>query len=104
MNLEDEFAYQLDCVGMPYERQYKAIPERKFLYDFFVQPDLLIEIQGGIYQYRPSHASAAGIRRDAEKINLATINGYKVLLFTSDMVKSGLALEITEKAIGGKNE
>jgi len=104
MNLENEFALQLKAAGYYFERQYKAIPARKYLFDFYIPPDILIEVQGGIYQYKPSHTSASGIRRDAEKLDLAVSNGYKVLLFTSDMVKSGLALEITEKAIGGKNE
>lgn len=98
MNLEDELAYQLDVSGIEYERQYKAIPDRRFKYDFRIG-NLLIEIQGGVYQYAPSHASAAGIRRDCEKVNLAVANGYKILLFTSDMVKSGWALRMIEEVI-----
>lgn len=105
INLEDEFASQLDKEGYYYERQYKAIPDRRFLYDFYIplsqsQSGLLIEIQGGIYQYMPSHASASGIRRDAEKINLAMANGYKILLFTSDMIKSGWAMKMVRQIIG----
>ncbi len=82
-----------------FEREYRAIPGRKFRYDFYIPPDLLIELQGGIWQYRPSHASASGIRRDCEKVNLATLNGYKILLFTSDMIDSGEAIEIVERII-----
>ena len=99
MNLEDEFASQLDKEGYYYERQYKAIPDRRYLYDFYIPPVLLIEIQGGIYQYMPSHASASGIRRDAEKIDLATANGYRILLFTSDMIESGWALQMVKQPI-----
>ena len=100
MNLEDEFANQLDCEGYYYERQYKAIHDRKFLYDFYIPPVLLVEIQGGVYQYKPSHASASGIRRDAEKLDLAMANGYKILLFTTDMVKSGWALQMVKQVVG----
>jgi len=96
VSLEDEFAYILEMSHIPYERQYRAIPNRRFRYDFFIPPDVLVEIQGGIYQYNPSHTSASGIRRDCEKVNLAGVNGYKILLFTSDMVRSGEALEIVE--------
>ncbi len=97
MNLEDEFAKQLDNEGYYYERQYKAIPDRRYLYDFYIPPVLLIEIQGGVFQYKPSHASASGIRRDAEKIDLAMANGYKILLFTTDMIKSGWALKMVKR-------
>lgn len=100
MNLEDEFAKQLDNEGYYYERQYKAISDRRYLYDFYIPPVLLVEIQGGVFQYKPSHASASGIRRDAEKIDLAMANGYKILLFTSDMVKSGWALKMIEQVVG----
>ena len=98
MTLEDDFAFQLDSVWIAYERQYKAIPGRKFAYDFYIPDKLLVEIQGGVYQYKPSHTSAGGIRRDCEKMNLATIHGFKILHFTSDMVKSGEALRIVEEA------
>ena len=98
--LEDRFAQQLDLAGYYYEREFKAIPNRKFRYDFFIPPVLLIEIQGGIWQYNPSHASASGIRRDAEKIDLATANGYRILLFTSDMIESGWALKMVRQLTG----
>ena len=98
--LEDRFAQQLDLAGYYYEREFRAIPGRRFRYDFFIPPVLLIEIQGGVFQYKPSHASASGIRRDAEKIDLAMANGYKILLFTTDMVKSGWALKMVRQILG----
>ena len=99
MTLEDDFAFQLDAVGSAYERQYKAIPGRKFAFDFFIPPSLLVEVQGGVYQYKPSHTSAGGIRRDAEKSNLAVLAGFKVLHFTSDMVRTGEAVRMIEEAL-----
>lgn len=100
MKLEDELAYQLDVSGIAYEREYKAIPGRRYRYDFKIG-NLLIEVQGGVYQYKPSHASAAGIRRDCEKVDLAVANGYKILLFTSDMITSGWALRMIEEVMNG---
>lgn len=97
MTLEDDFAFQLDAVGIAYQRQYKAIPNRRFAYDFYIPDKLLVEIQGGVYQYKPSHTSAGGIRRDCEKMNLAVLEGFKVLHFTSDMVQSGEALRMVEE-------
>lgn len=105
MSLEDELAFQLDVSGIQYEREYKAIPDRRFRYDFYINwgcgGKLLCEIQGGVYQYNPSHTSAKNIRRDCEKVNLAIIHGYRVLLFTSDMVQNGEALQMIEKVRGG---
>ena len=98
MKLEDELAFQLDACGISYEREYKAIPDRRFRYDFRIG-NLLIEVQGGVYQYKPSHTSAAGIRRDCEKVDLAVANGYKILLFTSDMITSGWALKMIEEVM-----
>ena len=99
--LNDTFAFQLDASGISYEREYKAIPDRRFRFDFYIPPCLLCELQGGVYQYKPSHASASGIRRDAEKANLATLHGYKLLTFTSDMVASGEALRMVQEVIDG---
>lgn len=109
MTLNDTLAFHLDAVGIPYEREYKAIPGRKLCYDFYISwgwgGRLLCELQGGVYQYKPSHASASGIRRDAEKVNLATLHGYGVMVFTSDMVESGEALEMIQKVMnGGMND
>lgn len=101
MTLNNSFAFQLDAVGIPYEREYKAIPGRRFRFDFKVE-NILIDLQGGIYQYYPSHTSAKHIIRDCEKLNLAVVNGYKVLHFTTGMVKSGEALNIVEKILGSK--
>jgi hypothetical protein len=103
LTLEDDLAFQLDACGIKYERQYKAIPDRRFRYDFAIfwgwGGRLLVEVQGGVYQYKPSHTSASGIRRDCEKNNLAILHGYLVLHFTSDMVQSGEALKIIEQII-----
>lgn len=106
--LNDTFSFQLTASGINHKREYPAIPGRRFRFDFFIPYGwggrLLVELQGGVYQYKPSHASAGGIRRDAEKANLATLHGYKLLTFTSDMVESGEALRMVEKVIGGKND
>ncbi len=48
---------------------------------------------------RRANAEAKGIMRDAEKVNLATLNGYKILLFTSDMVDSGEALKFVDDMV-----
>ena len=107
--LEDTFAMQLNAVGLDgYVREFrKAIPGRKFRFDFaFVSGKwqgkmLLIEINGGTYT-RGGHSTGTGIKRDYEKGNLAVQYGYKLLTFDADMVKSGQALEFTEKILRGE--
>ena len=100
--LEDIFAMQLDAVGLDgYVREYQAIPGRRFRFDFcWVKERLAVEIQGGTYS-RGAHARPLGIKRDYEKGNLAVQFGWKVLQFDADMVKSGQALDFTEKMLRG---
>ena len=102
--LEDMFAMQLDAVGLDgYVREYQAIPGRRFRFDFcWVKERLAVEIQGGTYS-RGAHARPLGIKRDYEKGNLAVQFGWRVLQFDADMVKSGQALEFTEKMLRGDN-
>jgi very-short-patch-repair endonuclease len=102
--LEDIFAAQLDAVGLDgYVREYQAIPGRKFRFDFAWEKErLLVEINGGTYT-RGGHSTGLGIKRDYIKQNLCQLAGYKLLTFDSDMVKSGQALDFTEKMLRGDN-
>lgn len=100
--LEDKLLFQIKAIGLPIpEREYKAIPGRRFRFDMaYISEKLLIEVQGGTWAGKPSHTSGSGIRRDCEKNNLAILNGYKVLHFTSDMIHSGEALKTIEEVLG----
>ena len=102
--LENIFASQLDAVGLDgYVREYQAIPGRRYRFDFcWVKERLAVEIQGGTYS-RGAHARPLGIKRDYEKGNLAVQFGWRVLQFDADMVKSGQALDFTEKMLRGDN-
>ena len=103
--LEDLFAMQLDAAGLTgYVREFRAIPGRKFRFDFcFKQERLLIEINGGTYN-GGSHGRGVGINRDYEKNNLAVLNNWRVLSFDTKQVKSGAALQVTEQLINQKQE
>ena len=103
--LEDLFAMQLDSAGLTgYVREFRAIPGRKFRFDFcFREARLLIEINGGTYN-GGSHGRGVGINRDYEKHNLAVINNWRVLSFDTKQVKSGEALQVTEQLINQKQE
>jgi very-short-patch-repair endonuclease len=100
--LEDLFAFQLDSAGLTgYIREYQAIPGRKFRFDFAWEKErLLVEINGGTYN-GGAHGRGCGISRDYTKANLAVVNNWRVLSFDTKQVKSGAALEVVEKLIGG---
>lgn len=99
-DLESTLAYQLKAVEIKFEQEVKVIPYRLFRFDFAITgTKYLIEIQGGIWMNKSGHNTGGGISRDVEKNNLAELLGYHVLFFTADMVNSGEALAVIEKAI-----
>lgn len=73
-----------------YVREF-VIPSgpRKFRYDFAWQAEgLLVEIQGGLWMLAGGHNTAAGIKRDMDKLNYAQAHGYRCLQVSSDMIFS----------------
>ena len=97
--LEDTLAFRLDALGIAYEREYKAIPDRKFRFDFaFPERRLLVEVQGGTFN-GGAHGRGVGIHRDYEKNNLATLAGWRVLQFDVKMIKSGEAVDKIREAL-----
>lgn len=102
--LEEQFYWHVLAMGLPEPvRQYR-IPEskRRFVYDF-AWPDkrLLVEVQGGVWVANTGHTSGRGITRDCAKVNEAVLQGWRVLLFTADMVTSGEADEMLEGVLNG---
>lgn len=59
---------------------------------------LAVEVQGGIYR-GGGHSSVTGLKRDIEKLNAATLLGWRVLLVHGDMVRDGSALSLIEEAL-----
>lgn len=82
------------------EREYVFLPDRKFRADF-AYPDagLLIEVEGGT-RGKGGHSTHAGITRDVEKSNLATLNGWRVIRCTGDQVKDGQCVLWIQDALG----
>lgn len=103
--LEDQLIFQVRAVGLPTPvREFKPwYPQRAFAYDLaFLAHDFLVDIQGGIWaRGKSGHTSGLGVRDDAIKHNLAALSGYRVLLITPDMIKSGLALDFITLALSG---
>jgi very-short-patch-repair endonuclease len=79
--------------------EYIFAPPRKWRADFaFPEKRLLIEVEGGIWT-RGRHTRGGGFENDCEKYNAATIGGWRVLRFSTDMVKRGNALGIIIAAL-----
>ena len=69
-----------------------------FVPDYGSAPSLLIEIDGGSW-VAGRHTTGAGFERDCEKLNAATLAGYRVLRFLPEQVTSGVALQTIEQAL-----
>lgn len=96
---EATLAHQLRACGCAFVQQYKPIPDRQFAYDFYVAPDLLIEVNGGAWSKgKMGHNSGTGLQRDAEKTSLAAVQGFRVIIATTEQVKKGLAIQWIEAA------
>lgn len=90
---ENLLAFQLDAARIPFERQYRIHPERRFRADFWLPaPQCVVEIDGGIWT-AGRHSRGAGITRDCEKSAYIALMPARLLRVTPDQVKSGRALD-----------
>jgi hypothetical protein len=51
-----------------------------------------------------AHTLGGHYQSDCSKYNLAATMGFRVLRFTGDMIKSGLALRTIEDVLKGEND
>lgn len=86
---EEEFAAQLDARGITYVREYRFMADRKFRFDIaIVIFKIAVEVDGQVHRIRERFAS------DREKMNLALLQGWRVLHVGSEEVQSGQALDM----------
>lgn len=99
--LEETLDFQLRQSGLVgFVREYRFCPPRRFRFDFcFLDKKLAIEVQGGIY-IRGGHNRPKVFTSDCEKLNLAVLNGFRLLKFTSDMIHSGDAIKMIRRVYG----
>jgi len=68
------------------EAEVLFIPKRRFRLDrAFKTQKLGIELDGGVFS-RGRHVRGAGFERDLEKMNLAVLNGWRVLRYSTNML------------------
>lgn len=106
--LELELLSQIRLVGLPEPvREYRAIPERRFKWDFaWPDKNLMVEVQGDIWAGRrgeqSGHTSGVGLTRDYRKNNLAVAAGWRILYYTGAMIRTGEAVCGIEEALNAK--
>ncbi|ARG36211.1 DUF559 domain-containing protein [Acinetobacter baumannii] len=95
-------ATHLRACKIGFEQEYKFHPKRKWRADFLITgTKILIEVEGGIWS-GGRHTRGKGYIGDMEKYNSAAMMGFTVLRFSTEQVKSGMALKQIELLIKGK--
>jgi very-short-patch-repair endonuclease len=84
--------------------EYRFNPKRKYKFDFAnIENKIALEIEGGTWN-NGRHVRGEGYAKDCWKYNEAAILGWKVLRFTSDMIRltPALVLDQIEEAMAIK--
>ncbi len=99
---ESEFELQLRASNVPFEREFMAIPGRRYRWDFRIADTrYLVEIQGGTW-IKGGHSTGAGIQRDCTKAQLAVAYGWIPVPFTSQDVHDCTAIDwVCERLLKG---
>jgi len=92
--VENEMAEQLRRAGLlGYRRNARFIGGRKFEADFYWPAHkIALEVDGGVWMRNSGHTSGAGYSRDRERDILALLNGILTVRYTSEQVRSGIAI------------
>ncbi|MEN8283063.1 hypothetical protein [Acinetobacter gerneri] len=90
----------LKSYGIKFEQEFQFNKDRKWRADFhLIGTNILIEVEGGIWS-NGRHTRGKGYIADMEKYNSATALGYSVYRYSTEQVKSGLAIEEIRRLIG----
>ena len=96
---EDDFALHLRLNGIEFEREYRFHSKRRWRADFFIEPNILVEIEGGVF-VKGRHTRGAAFVADCEKYNTATAMGFRVFRFVPDKhVDTLIALETIQQVL-----
>lgn len=97
---EAKLARELKTLKIDFEQEFEFHQVRKWRADFhLVGKKILVEVEGGIWS-GGRHTRGKGYIGDMEKYNAATMMGYQVIRFSTEQVKSGLAIQQIEKMVG----
>jgi very-short-patch-repair endonuclease len=99
---EDQLALLLDHAHIPYVREYRFAPPRRWRIDFAC-PDhqLAVEVEGGVW-VTGRHVRPSGFIKDIEKYNHLTLLGWRLLRVIPDMIVNGEALNLIQSCLSDK--
>lgn len=90
---EAEFLNHCRLYKLSPEREVVFHPTRKWRFDFaFRKQKLAVEVEGGTW-VQGRHNRGSSIAEDMRKYNAATVLGWRILRFTTEMVISGEAIQ-----------
>ncbi|UBX51233.1 endonuclease domain-containing protein [Acinetobacter pseudolwoffii] len=97
---EAKLARELKTLKIEFEQEFEFHPKRKWRADFhLIDKKILVEVEGGIWS-GGRHTRGKGYLGDMEKYNAATMMGFQVIRFSTEQVKSGLAIQQIEMMVG----
>jgi very-short-patch-repair endonuclease len=99
---EEQLALHIKATGLPAPvREFYFAKPRRFRADF-AWPDrkILAEVEGGTWS-GGRHVRGKGYESDCEKYSIAAMLGYRVLRFTTAMVRDGRAIGFLTATIKG---
>lgn len=97
---EATLSIHLKASNIAFEREFRFHPKRKWRSDFhLVEKMILIEVEGGIWS-NGRHTRAKGYLGDMEKYNAATALGYRIFRYSTEQVKSGMAIKEIMEMVG----
>jgi len=100
---EEQLALHIKATGLPAPvREFYFAKPRRFRADF-AWPDrkILAEVEGGTWS-GGRHVRGKGYESDCEKYSIAAMLGYRVLRFTTAMVRDGRAIGFLTATIKGE--
>lgn len=99
---EETLALHLRANGFKFEREHRFHPHRLWRFDFaFPNYILAVEIDGAT-NAEGRHTRGAGFAADCEKMNAATLLGWRILRYTTEMAIRGDAIRDIDQFMGGK--
>jgi len=96
---EDWLYFQIKAIDLPLPEREFRFCLRRWRFDF-AWPDRLLaaEVEGGVYS-QGRHTRGKGFTEDCIKYNEAAILGWRILRFPTQMIPSGEAVGVIERAL-----
>ena len=89
----------LNALKIPFTREFKFHPQRKWQADFRIDDmPILVEVEGGVFS-NGRHTRGEGYTQDCEKYSAAAVNGWFVIRGTTAQIKAGLVIQWIEALI-----